>query len=78
MEKERINIEDFHSELVEEVKAYSEEDWYRLFLVLFLNSSNEKLDNIYDNISTSLKDAFAISSIKKIHEDGETHKRLWK
>lgn len=77
MEKKRINIEDFNSELVEEVKKYSENEWYELFLVLFLNSENDEMDTIHTTISTALNDAFAISSIKRIHESGETHKRLW-
>ena len=77
MENDIINIEDFKHGLIDELKKYSDEDWYRLFLVIFLNSSNKELDNAHTKIINSLNDAFAISSVKKRYEKGEEHKRLW-
>lgn len=72
-----LNIEDFNNPLVDELKSYTLSDWYSLFLVLFLNSSNEHLDDLYENIHDGLNDAFAITSVKKRYESNEYHKRLW-
>ena len=78
MEKENNNnIEAFKSDLIDALKSYTENDWYRLFLVVFLNSKNEELDNLHEKILNCLNDSFAISSIKKRYELGEEHKRLW-
>lgn len=72
-----LNIEDFKNPLVDELKSYTLSDWYSLFLVLFLNSSNENLDDLHESIMNGLNDAFAITSVKKRYESNEYHKRLW-
>lgn len=80
MEKEKnelLSIEDFKSDLIDELKAYNLSDWYSLFVILFLNSSGEKLDNLYEDIRNGLDDAFAITTVKKRYENNEWHERLW-
>ena len=72
-----LTIENFKNPLVDELKAYTLSDWYSLFLVLFFNSSNENLDDLYQQIHDGLNDAFAITSIKKRYELNEYHMRLW-
>lgn len=74
---EAQNIEDFKSDLIEEVKQYSIFDWYNLFVALFLNSENQEMDTIHSNIVNAANDSFAIVSVKKRYELGEIHKRLW-
>ena len=71
------NIEDYKSDLIEEVKKYSIIDWYNLFVALFLNSNNEEMDDIHSNIFNAVNDSFAIVSVKKRYELGENHKRIW-
>ena len=72
-----MNMEDFKSEIIEEVKKYSGSEWYNLFLALFFNCSNEEMDELHTNILNSLNDAFAIVSTKKRYEYNEIHKRIW-
>ena len=71
------NIEDYKSDLIEEVKKYSIIDWYNLFVSLFLNSNNKEMDDIHSNIINAANDSFAIVSVKKRYELGENHKRIW-
>lgn len=71
------NIEDYKSDLIEEVKKYSIVDWYNLFVSLFLNSNNKEMDDIHSNIVNAANDSFAIVSVKKRYELGENHKRIW-
>lgn len=71
------NIEDYKSDLIEEVKKYSLIDWYNLFVSLFLNSNNKEMDDIHSNIVNAVNDSFAIVSVKKRYELGENHKRIW-
>lgn len=71
------NIEDYKSDLIEEVKNYSIIDWYNLFVSLFLNSNNKEMDDIHSNIVNAANDSFAIVSVKKRYELGENHKRIW-
>lgn len=71
------NIEDYKSDLIEEVKKYSIIDWYNLFVSLFLNSNNKEMDDIHANIVNAANDSFAIVSVKKRYELGENHKRIW-
>ena len=71
------NIEDYKSDLIEEVKKYSIIDWYNLFVALFLNSNNKEMDDIHSNIINAANDSFAIVSVKKRYELGENHKRIW-
>lgn len=71
------NIEDYKSDLIEEVKKYSIIDWYNLFVSLFLNSNNKEMDDIHSNIVNAANDSFAIVSVKKRYELGENHKRIW-
>lgn len=71
------NIEDYKSDLIEEVKRYSIIDWYNLFVALFLNSNNKEMDDIHSNIVNAANDSFAIVSVKKRYELGEDHKRIW-
>lgn len=71
------NIEDYKSDLIEEVKNYSIIDWYNLFVSLFLNSNNKEMDDIHSNIVNAANDSFAIVSVKKRYELGEDHKRIW-
>lgn len=71
------NIEDYKSDLIEEVKKYSLIDWYNLFVSLFLNSNNKEMDDIHSNIVNAVNDSFAIVSVKKRYELGEDHKRIW-
>ena len=71
------NIEDYKSDLIEEVKKYSIIDWYNLFVALFLNSNNKEMDDIHSNIINAVNDSFAIISVKKRYELGENHKRIW-
>ena len=71
------NIEDYKSDLIEEVKKYSITDWYNLFVSLFLNSNNKEMDDIHANIVNAANDSFAIVSVKKRYELGENHKRIW-
>lgn len=71
------NIEDYKSDLIEDVKKYSIIDWYNLFVSLFLNSNNKEMDDIHSNIVNAVNDSFAIVSVKKRYELGENHKRIW-
>ena len=71
------NIENYKSDLIEEVKQYSIIDWYNLFVSLFLNSNNKEMDDIHSNIVNAANDSFAIVSVKKRYELGENHKRIW-
>ena len=57
------NIEDYKSDLIEEVKKYSIIDWYNLFVALFLNSNNKEMDDIHSNIINAANDSFAIVSV---------------
>ena len=75
--EQKISIENFHNELVDVIKEYTETNWYELFLTLLYNCQNEEMDNLHTRILNSLNDAFAISSVKKKYENNETHKRIW-
>ena len=72
-----VDIENYKNDLIEEVKKYTNIDWYNLFVSLFLNSNNEEMDNIHSNIVNAANDSFAIVSVKKRYELGENHKRIW-
>lgn len=73
----RINIENFQSGLVNEIKEYTESNWYELFLTVLFNCQNEEMDDLHTKIINAANDAFAISSVKKRYENNETHKRIY-
>lgn len=70
-------MEENTNNLMEEVKAYSQNDWYNLFVNMFLSGTGREIDEIHRRVRTAVDDAFAIISVKKTYEDGELHKRLW-
>lgn len=59
------------------MRNFSEKDWYNLFVTIMLDSHNDEVDAFHSNVRNAIDDAFAITSVKKRYEEGETHKRLW-